>query len=173
MPAVELEPQLASPPQTWLTPPGLPHSLPFYACKPWVKLGSPNLLFEHLHRTYGNIAQYKFLGTPIVFVNEPEYIREILVTQVASFTKERTVKRMKLLLGEGLITSEEPFHLRQRRIAAPAFHRERINAYAAQIVASAVTARDRIASRPALRHRRRLHGPLPRDRRPHPLRHRS
>lgn len=136
--------QPEAPPQTWLTPPGLKHSLPFYAFKPWVKLGSPILLFEYLHRTFGNIAQYKFLGTPIVFVNEPEYIREILVTQVAAFTKERTVKRMKLLLGEGLITSEEPFHLRQRRIAAPAFHRERINAYAAQIVASAVTARDRI-----------------------------
>ena len=148
MPAVlpELETPSAQPEavQTWLTPPGLKHSLPWYAFKPWVKLGSPILLFEHLHRTFGNIAQYKFLGTPIVFVNEPEYIREILVTQVASFTKERTVKRMKLLLGEGLITSEEPFHLRQRRIAAPAFHRERINAYAAQIVASAVTARDRI-----------------------------
>ncbi len=124
----------------WRMPPGLKHSLPFYAHKPWVKLGSPILLFEHLHRTYGNIACYRFLGTPIVFVNDPEYIREILVNQAGSFTKERTVKRMKLLLGEGLITSEEPFHMRQRRIAAPAFHRQRIAAYADQIVASAVGA---------------------------------
>ncbi len=128
----------------WHMPPGLKRSLPFYAAKPWVKLGSPILLFEHLHKTYGNIAHYQFMGTPIVFINEPEYIREILVNQAASFVKERTVKRMKILLGEGLITSEEPFHMRQRRIAAPAFHRQRINAYADQIVASAVAARDRI-----------------------------
>lgn len=118
-------------------PPGLKHSLPFYAFRPWVKLGHPIRLFEHLLKTYGNIACYKFLGTPIVFINDPDYIREILVNQSSSFVKERTVRRMKILLGEGLITSEDPLHKRQRRIVAPAFHRRRIAAYADQIVASA------------------------------------
>ena len=122
----------------WNLPPGLKRSLPFYAHKEWVKLGSPILLFEYLHAKYGNIACYQFLGTPIVFVNDPDYVREILVTQGASFGKERTVQRMKVLLGEGLITSEEPFHMRQRRIAAPAFHRQRIAAYADEIVQSAL-----------------------------------
>ena len=130
----------------WRLPPGLKRSLPFYANQPWVKLGRPILLFEHLHRTYGNVAHYRFMGTPIIFVNDPEYIREILVTQASAFVKERTVRRMKILLGDGLITSEEPFHMRQRRIAAPAFHRQRIAAYASQIVESAVTASDRIVS---------------------------
>ena len=128
----------------WRLPPGLDRSLIFYAHKPWVKLGSPILLFEYLHRTYGNISYYQFMGTPIVFVNDPDYIREILVTQGAAFEKERTVKRMKILLGDGLITSEEPFHLRQRRIAAPAFHRQRIAAYADQIVQSACAAREKV-----------------------------
>jgi len=128
----------------WRMPPGLKRSLPFYAHKKWVKLGSPILLFEHLLRTYGNIACYHFMGTPIIFINEPEYIREILVTQAASFVKERTVNRMKILLGEGLITSNEPFHMRQRRIAAPAFHRQRIQAYAGQIVESALAASERL-----------------------------
>ncbi len=145
-------PDLAPPPTVhppklrgeWILPPGLPHSLPFYALKPWVKLGSPILLFEYLHRTYGNISHYQFMGTPIVFVNDPDYIREILVTQASAFVKERTVRRMKILLGEGLITSDEPFHMRQRRIAAPAFHRQRIAAYADQIVASALTAAQKI-----------------------------
>ena len=109
-------------------PPGLPLSLPYYAFKPWVKLGSPILLFEYLHKTYGNVVRYKFMGTNIIFINDPDYIREILVTQASAFVKERTVRRMKILLGDGLITSEEPFHMRQRRIAAPAFHRQRIAA---------------------------------------------
>jgi cytochrome P450 len=121
----------------WNLPPGLKHSLPFYAFKPWVKLGSPILLFEHLLKTYGNIAHYRFLGTPIIFINDPEYIREILINQAPSFVKERTVRRMKILLGEGLITSDDPIHKRQRRIVAPAFHRQRIAAYADQIVACA------------------------------------
>jgi cytochrome P450 len=121
----------------WNLPPGLPHSLPFYALKPWVKLGEPIRLFEYLHRTYGSIAHYRFMGTPIIFVNDPELIREILVTQASAFVKERTVRRMKILLGEGLITSDDPIHIRQRRIVAPAFHRQRIAAYADEIVASA------------------------------------
>jgi cytochrome P450 len=123
-------------------PPGLKHSLPFYAFKPWVKLGSPILLFEHLLKTYGNIAHYRFMGTPIVFLNDPEYIREVLVTQASSFVKERTVRRMKILLGEGLITSDDPIHMRQRKIAAPAFHRQRIAAYGDQIVACAANQRE-------------------------------
>ena len=126
----------------WVMPPGLKRSLPFYAFKPWVKLGSPILLFEHLLKTYGNIAHYHFLGTPIVFINDPDYIREILINQASSFVKERTVRRMKILLGEGLITSDDPIHMRQRRIAAPAFHRQRISAYGDQIVACAATQRE-------------------------------
>jgi len=127
----------------WRMPPGLKRSLPFYARKPWVKLGSPILLFEHLHATYGNIAHYRFMGTPIIFINDPEYIREILINQASSFVKERTVRRMKILLGEGLITSDDPIHIRQRRIAAPAFHRQRIAAYGDQIVTGASAHRDR------------------------------
>ncbi len=116
-------------------PPGLKYPLHFYLFKPWVKLGEPIRLFEHLHKVFGPISHYRFLGTPIVFVNEPAYIREVLINQASSFIKERTLKRMKILLGEGLITSDDPIHMRQRRIAAPAFHRQRISAYGEQIVA--------------------------------------
>ena len=139
-------PQSSGDQETPRMPPGLKRSLPFYAFKPWVKLGSPILLFEYLLRTFGNIAYYRFLGTPIVFINDPEYIREILVTQAASFVKERTVRRMKVLLGEGLITSDDPVHMRQRKIAAPAFHRQRIAAYGDQIVACAAAQREGWAS---------------------------
>jgi cytochrome P450 len=105
--------------------------------RPWVKLGHPIRLFEYLLKTYGRIAHYRFMGTPIVFLNDPRYIQQVLVTDAASFVKERTVRRMKVLIGEGLITSEDPIHKRQRRIAAPAFHRQRIAAYGEQIVSIA------------------------------------
>ena len=118
-------------------PPGLRHSLPFYSFRPWFKLGRPILLFEHLFKTYGTIAHYRFMGTPIIFLSDPDYIREVLVNQASAFVKERTVRRMKILLGEGLITSDDPVHMRQRKIVAPAFHRHRINACASQIVACA------------------------------------
>ena len=122
--------------------PSLRLPLPFYMFRRWVKPGSPIRLFEHLIKTYGNISQYSFMGTPIVFLNDPRYIQQILVTDAAYFVKERTVRRMKVLLGEGLITSEDPIHIRQRRIAAPAFHRHRIAAYGEQIVSIAASHRD-------------------------------
>jgi len=115
-------------------PPGLKYPLHFYLFKPWVKLGEPIRLFEHLHKVFGPISYYRFLGTPIVFVNDPAYVREVLINQASSFIKERTLQRMKILLGEGLITSDDPIHMRQRRIAAPAFHRQRISAYGDKIV---------------------------------------
>src|SRR6185437_12412654 len=139
-------PQTPPPPSPqqgpWVLPPGLKYSLPFYAFKRWVKLGHPIRLFDHLLKTYGNIAHYRFMGTPIIFINDPEYIREILINQASSFVKERTVRRMKILLGEGLITSDDPIHMRQRRIVAPAFHRQRISAYASQIIACATSQRE-------------------------------
>jgi cytochrome P450 len=127
----------------WRLPPGLKRALPYYARRKWVNFGEPIPLFEHLHKTFGKIAHYRFMGTTIVFINEPEWINEILVNQAGSFVRERTLKRMKILLGEGLITSDDPIHMRQRRIAAPAFHRQRIAGYANEIVESAAGAAGR------------------------------
>ena len=127
---------------TWRIPPGLRRALPFYARRKWVSFGEPIPLFEHLHKIFGPIAHYRFMGTLIVFINDPAWINEILVNQSTSFIKERTLKRMKILLGEGLITADDPIHMRQRRIAAPAFHRQRIAGYATEIVRSAAATRD-------------------------------
>lgn len=124
----------------WRLPPGLRRALPFYFRRKWVNFGEPIPLFEHLHKVFGRIAYYRFLGTTIVFINDPEWINEILVNQVSAFVRERTIVRLKILLGEGLITSDDPIHMRQRRIAAPAFHRQRIAGYADQIVTNAAAA---------------------------------
>jgi cytochrome P450 len=122
-------------------PPGLRMNLPFYATHRFFRPGNPILLFEYLARTYGKAAHYKLGPSHILFLNDPEYIREILVVQPQNFIKERTQRRMKILLGEGLITSDGETHRRQRRIAAPAFHRQRIQAYASMIVDRAAAIR--------------------------------
>ena len=48
--------------------------------------------------------------------------------------KGRGLQRAKRLLGEGLLTSENPLHTRQRRLAQPAFHKQRIASYASLMV---------------------------------------
>ncbi len=124
----------SGPDNAYRLPPGLSRSLLFYAHKPWVKLGEPIRLFEYLKQRFGAIAQYRFMGTTIVYMNDPQYIREILVNQASSFVKERTLQRMKILLGDGLITADGPLHMRNRKLMAPAFHRQRIAGYADTIV---------------------------------------
>ena len=124
-------------------PPGLQRNIVFSVFRRYFKATNPIILFEHLRATYGNMAHYKLLHNHIVFVNEPEFIREILINQASSFIKERTQRRMKILLGEGLITSEGERHMRQRRLAAPAFHRQRIQAYGDMVSASASAMRER------------------------------
>jgi cytochrome P450 len=80
-------------------------------------------------RKYGPIARVKLFGQQIFLVADHELAREVLVTKAKSFAKSRATDRLKAMLGEGLLTSEEPFHLRQRRLEQPAFHRERIAGY--------------------------------------------
>jgi cytochrome P450 len=123
-------------------PPGLQMNLPFYLLRRFFKPANPIALFEHLAQTYGRIAHYRLGPSHIVFINEPEFIHEILINQPQHFIKERTQRRMKILLGEGLITSDGEVHRRQRRIAAPAFHRQRIQAYGDLMVERAAHLRD-------------------------------
>lgn len=123
-------------------PPGLPLNLPFYLGRRFFRVGNPILLFEYLHATYGPVVHYRVGSGRVVLINEPELVREILINQPQNFIKERTQKRMKILLGDGLITSDGEEHRRQRRVAAPAFHRQRIHAYGATMVEQAAKLRE-------------------------------
>lgn len=117
----------------YLYPPGLRLNLPFYLFHGFFKIGNPILLFDYLGK-FGRAAHYRVLLHDVVVLREPSDIHEVLIEKNASFGKDRTQKRMKILLGEGLITSDGETHKRGRRIAAPAFHRQRIQRYASQIV---------------------------------------
>jgi cytochrome P450 len=91
---------------------------------------SPLDFFSSLARTYGSVSTYRMAGEQLFLVCEPALIRDILVTHNRNFTKSRGLERSKRLLGQGLLTSEGAMHLRQRRLMAPAFHRDRIAAFA-------------------------------------------
>jgi cytochrome P450 len=94
-------------------------------------------------REYGDLPYFRVASQRIYLVNHPDLVREVLVTNQANFTKSRALQRARILLGEGLLTSEGQFHLRQRRLVQPAFHRERLAAYAAVMSEYAVQFRDR------------------------------
>lgn len=81
-------------------------------------------------REYGDIVHLKFGPRDVYLINHPDYIRDVLVTHNNNFIKSRGLQMAKRLLGEGLLTSEGEIHRRQRRLAQPAFHRQRLNSYA-------------------------------------------
>jgi cytochrome P450 len=105
----------------------------------------PTRYFTELRDKYGSAAHYKLGRHHIVYLNDPELIREVLVVQHANFIKERTQQRARnLLLGEGMITTDGTKHRQQRQVAQPAFHRQRIPQHASEIVERAVHLRDQL-----------------------------
>jgi cytochrome P450 len=97
-------------------------------------LGNPLEFFTDVARTYGDIASYHIAGEQLFLINDPQLIKDILVTHHKNFTKSRGLERTKRLLGNGLLTSEGAVHLRQRRLMQPAFHRDRIAGYGRTMV---------------------------------------
>jgi cytochrome P450 len=122
-------------------PPG-PKNLPIlgnlYAFR-----SNPLVFLTNAAREYGDLVYFRVAQQHMYLVNHPDYVREILVANQGNFIKSRGLRRAKLLLGEGLLTSEGQHHLRQRRLVQPAFHRERLAGYASAMSECAVRWRDR------------------------------
>lgn len=96
-------------------------------------------------RDYGPVASWRMPGGRFWFVDEPALIDQILTANGYDLIKGRGLRRMRRLLGQGLVTSDEPLHLRQRRLVQPAFHRERVARYAETMIAAARRTADALA----------------------------
>jgi cytochrome P450 len=83
---------------------------------------------------YGDIVPFRIANRRCVLFNHPDHIEQILVTQHLDFVKGSLYGVLRPLLGEGLLTSEGDFWRRQRRLAQPAFHRDRVAGYGAVMV---------------------------------------
>jgi cytochrome P450 len=87
-----------------------------------------------LQRDYGDIVTMRYYNFRVYFVSHPDFIEHVLVTDNRKFIKGRILRKNKQLFGNGLLTSEGDFWLRQRRLAQPAFHRGRVASYADTMV---------------------------------------
>jgi cytochrome P450 len=81
-----------------------------------------------LHARHGDVGHFRFGPRRMYLLAHPDLVRHVLVTDHRNFIKSLALQRSRVLLGTGLLTSEGEFHLRQRRMAQPAFHRDRIAA---------------------------------------------
>ena len=98
-------------------------------------------LLQGLARDYGDAACLETGRGPLFFFNHPDAVREVLQTQSEHLVKSRALEFAKLVLGEGLLTSEDPLHRRQRALMQPAFHHKRVRSYAESMVHYALAMR--------------------------------
>jgi cytochrome P450 len=80
-------------------------------------------------REYGDVVALRLGPARVWALNHPDLVEEVLVTKNRSFVKHFGLRLAKPTLGEGLVTSEGDFWRRQRRLAQPAFHRDRVDGY--------------------------------------------
>jgi cytochrome P450 len=80
-------------------------------------------------REGGDLVYYEMVGMPQFLVNREDLIEKILVTDQRQFIKGKAFDSVRAAFGNGLVASDGDFWLRQRRLAQPAFHKQRIAGY--------------------------------------------
>lgn len=91
-------------------------------------------LYTRCAREYGDVFSLRFGLRRVIYLCRPDLIERVLVTDAKNFTKHYALRMNRTLLGNGLLTSEGDFWLRQRRMIQPVFTRERIASYASFMV---------------------------------------
>jgi cytochrome P450 len=93
-------------------------------------LGSdPLSVFTGWAREFGDIFYYRAGWIHVYFLNHPDLIESVLISQSQNFAKDKVIQNSRWFLGQGLLTSEGSEWRRQRRLCQPAFHRERLSSY--------------------------------------------
>jgi len=90
---------------------------------------------------FGDIVHWKMGGQNVFLINDPNLIRDVLITQDRKFDKQLEASRS--LLGLGLTASNGELHQRQRRSIQPGFHRDRVAKFAEAMVHCAAVAQGR------------------------------
>ncbi len=90
---------------------------------------------EQIAHRYGPVSAFRFGTRRIVVVDDAALIERILVSQQHDYVRDTGAVLVRELVGEGLLTTEDPMHLARRRLMQPAFHRARVARYAETIVA--------------------------------------
>jgi cytochrome P450 len=116
-------------------PPILGHTIAFRR--------NPLQFLSKLAAEYGDLVYYRIATMPAFYFGHPDFVKDILVTRQSKFRKSRMLQRARILLGDGLLTSEGQYHLQQRRLVQPAFHRDRLAAYGRVMTECAVRTRER------------------------------
>jgi len=113
-------------------PPG-PRGYPILGVLPNLR-ANPIRTFLDAADRYGDLVHLKAGPYHGYLASDPADIRHVLHDNARNYHKSPLYDRLRDSLGNGLLTSEDTFWLRQRRLAQPAFHRQRLVAMADAMV---------------------------------------
>jgi cytochrome P450 len=101
----------------------------------------PLTFLGQVSERYGDLVAFPVPGTPALLLNDPADARHVLQTAARNWSKD-TVQYAALarVTGPGLLASSEPSWIEHRRLAAPAFHHQRLDAVGDQVRAAAEAA---------------------------------
>jgi cytochrome P450 len=117
----------AAPSVTARVAPG-PRSLPLVGALPQIRRDPLGFLMG-CHREYGDVVRNKIGPKASFLITHPDGVKHVLQEHVRNYTKDHVSYAMvRWVVGDGLLTSQGDTWLRQRRLAQPAFHRQRIAA---------------------------------------------
>ena len=128
-------------------PPG-PRGVPILGMLPAVRR-DPAGVFMHAAQRYGDVVYFKIANRHGYLITNPADVRHVLQDNARNYHKSPLYEKLRSFLGNGLLTSEGEFWLRQRRIAQPAFHRQRVADLAgvmAQLARDAAAQIERLAA---------------------------
>lgn len=106
-----------------------PRGLPILGMLPAVRR-NPTAVFITAARRFGDVVHLKIGPRHGYLVTNPADVRRVLQDNARNYHKSPLYDKLRAVLGNGLLTSEDAFWLRQRRIAQPAFHHQRISVLA-------------------------------------------
>src|SRR5258706_7331081 len=113
-------------------PPGPSYLTPFGPGR--VMRRDPLAFVSTLARDYGDVVRLGMGPIAVYMLHHPDGVKHVLQDNHQNYVKGPVIARVKVLIGDGLFTSEGDFWLRQRRLAQPAFHRDRIAGFVGAMV---------------------------------------
>jgi cytochrome P450 len=96
----------------------------------------PLKMFKRIAHDYPDAGMIAFNLTslPVCYMYHPDYIQHVLQQNHKNYTKPDKYSELRILLGNGLVTSEGSFWLQQRRLMQPAFHKQRLATFVKTMV---------------------------------------
>ncbi len=95
---------------------------------------APLAYTQRLAKTGSPLLWLPLPGVSFYVVQDLDAIDEVLVKKHHSFIKDTYTRRLREILGDGLLTSQGAPWRRHRRLIQPAFHRRQIEAYVPDMV---------------------------------------